>query len=257
MLVPRLYAAFRDTETDSDFIIMEYIPGQSLESLWDELGSAGRARVAKHLNAQFAALRSIVPGREVGDGSNIHYSKKDKKDKKKNGNCNSSTRPYYGRLGRRPYNDIFLGSSTLLLPCGPFTTEAHLNDAFYQRYASLHADLAPGRGAFYRDRVFPQVLTNHPPVFTHGDLQAKNILVREADGLPVVIDWECAAWYPSYWEYTNALWTSRRWADEWWVFVGEVLKDEDDEAGGGEFVVEFKCLENLLGDLLDAPQPGV
>ncbi|PSR94349.1 kinase-like domain-containing protein [Coniella lustricola] len=256
MIVPKLYAAFHDTETNSNFIIMEYVPGKSLEEAWNTLGRAGRARITKHLNAQFAAVRNIAPDVEDANGCNTEDYKHKHNHKhgghhNYNANGNTNARDaYYGRLGRRPYNDIFLGSSTL--PCGPFNHESQLNEAFYQRYASLHPDLATGRGAFYRERVFPKILKGHPPVFTHGDLQAKNILVREADGLPVVVDWECAAWYPSYWEYTNALWTSRRWGDEWWGFVGDVLG-----GGEGEFVVEFKCVENLMGDLLDETQPGV
>lgn len=214
--VPKLYAAFHNKATDSNFIIMEYIEGMSLDALWDSLGETGRSEIAKQLRQSFAALRSIP------------------------------SQGYYGRLGAQPYDDIFLGSSLTLN--GPFTTEAELNEAFYQRYASLHPELAAGRGAYYREVVFPSLLTNHPPIFTHGDLQAKNILVRNADGLPFVIDWECSAFYPSYWEYTNALWTSRRWSDDWFRFLGMFLD---------EHVAEFKCVENLLGDLLDAPQPGV
>lgn len=216
ILTPKLYAAFHDMDTDSNFIIMEYVPGKSLETVWTDLGEEGRTRVAAQLKGQFAALRSISP-----EG-------------------------YYGKLGRRAYDDIFLGSDRLA--CGPFASEPELNAALYGRYAALHPELAGGRGAFYRDRVFPAAMVGHPPVFTHGDLQAKNILVRDADGAPVVLDWECSAWYPSYWEYANALWTSRRWGDDWWAFLSQVLE---------EHVVEFKCMENLLGDLLDAPQPGV
>lgn len=201
---------------------MEYIPGQTLETLWDDLGKDSRARICQYLKAYFDALRQI-PSQE---GNNCYY--------------------YYGKLGSQPYDDIFLGSATL--PCGPFQTEHDLNEAFHQRYVSLHPELAPGKGAFYRDCVFPAVLRGHAPVFTHGDLQAKNILVRAVDGRPVLLDWECAAWYPSYWEYTNALWTSRRWGDDWFRFVGGFLE---------EYVVEFKCMENLLSDLLDKPQPGV
>lgn len=223
VLVPRLYAAFRDEETSSSFIVMEYVQGRPLESLWDELGEDGRARVAAQLRTAFDALRGVPsPG-------------------------------YYGRAGGRPFDDIFLGSDgdgddDGALPRGPFETEAELNEALCLRYASLHPGLAAGRGAFYRERVLPAVMRGHRPVLTHGDLQAKNVLVRGADGRPCLIDWECSAWYPSYWEYTNALWTSRRWGDDWFRFLGQFLD---------EHVVEFKCVENLLGDLLDAPQPGV
>lgn len=51
-------------------------------------------------------------------------------------------------------------------------------------------------------------------VFTHGDLQSKNILVSRIgtkdDGSGsgefkiTIIDWEIAGWYPDYWEFCNA-----------------------------------------------------
>ncbi|RNJ60943.1 hypothetical protein D7B24_005031 [Verticillium nonalfalfae] len=42
-----------------------------------------------------------------------------------------------------------------------------------------------------------------PPVFTHGDLNPFNILVREGKVVGI-IDWEFSGWYPPYWEYTSA-----------------------------------------------------
>lgn len=42
-----------------------------------------------------------------------------------------------------------------------------------------------------------------PPVFTHGDLNPSNILVR-GEEVVAIIDWEFAGWYPHYWEYTAA-----------------------------------------------------
>ena len=42
-----------------------------------------------------------------------------------------------------------------------------------------------------------------PPVFTHGDLNPFNILVREGNVVGI-IDWEFSGWYPHYWEYTSA-----------------------------------------------------
>ncbi|KID84944.1 protein kinase subdomain-containing protein [Metarhizium guizhouense ARSEF 977] len=41
-----------------------------------------------------------------------------------------------------------------------------------------------------------------PPVFTHGDLNPFNIMVRDGK-IVAIIDWEFAGWYPHYWEYTS------------------------------------------------------
>lgn len=54
----------------------------------------------------------------------------------------------------------------------------------------------------------------HRIVFTHGDLNMRNILVTEDGKLSGVVDWENAGWYPEYWEYTKALYVTkfhRRW----------------------------------------------
>ena len=40
-------------------------------------------------------------------------------------------------------------------------------------------------------------------VFTHGDLNPSNILVREGE-VVAIIDWAFSGWYPEYWEYTSA-----------------------------------------------------
>lgn len=41
-----------------------------------------------------------------------------------------------------------------------------------------------------------------PPVFTHGDLNPFNIIVRNGK-IEAIIDWKFAGWLPRYWEYTS------------------------------------------------------
>ncbi|KAK2871593.1 hypothetical protein FQN49_003025 [Arthroderma sp. PD_2] len=79
----------------------------------------------------------------------------------------------------------------------------------------------------------------HDIVFTHGDLNPRNILA-ENGRITGIVDWENAGWFPEYWEYTKAHYTVRslmRW-----------LVDVIDTAFTGyrdELVVE-----NMLSDLL-------
>lgn len=40
--------------------------------------------------------------------------------------------------------------------------------------------------------------------FTHSDLGVQNILVRDDATVAAIIDWECAGYYPEYWEYKMA-----------------------------------------------------
>ncbi|KAL9623972.1 MAG: hypothetical protein Q9160_001725 [Pyrenula sp. 1 TL-2023] len=54
----------------------------------------------------------------------------------------------------------------------------------------------------------------HDIVFTHADLNPRNILVDESGRICGIVDWECAGWYPEYWEFTKAHFTVRvtiRW----------------------------------------------
>jgi aminoglycoside phosphotransferase (APT) family kinase protein len=43
----------------------------------------------------------------------------------------------------------------------------------------------------------------HDIVFTHADLNMRNILVDEYGKVSGIVDWECAGWYPEYREYTK------------------------------------------------------
>ncbi|KAL4250838.1 Protein kinase-like domain superfamily protein [Abortiporus biennis] len=43
---------------------------------------------------------------------------------------------------------------------------------------------------------------------THGDLSPRNLLYHNGR-LSGMIDWECAAWLPEYWDYTNAVYNVR------------------------------------------------
>jgi len=45
---------------------------------------------------------------------------------------------------------------------------------------------------------------DHRLCFTHADLHFANIIVKD-DKLAGIIDWECAGWYPEYWEWTQML----------------------------------------------------
>ncbi|KAF9771248.1 hypothetical protein IL306_011130 [Fusarium sp. DS 682] len=59
----------------------------------------------------------------------------------------------------------------------------------------------------------------HKIVFTHGDLNPRNIMVeriRNSAGaggwrLSGIIDWETAGYYPEYWDYTKSMFEGFRW----------------------------------------------
>jgi aminoglycoside phosphotransferase len=65
-----------------------------------------------------------------------------------------------------------------------------------------------------REQISKSYGVKHEIVFTHADLNMRNILVDEDMKISGIVDWECAGWYPEYWEYTKAHFTVRvtvRW----------------------------------------------
>ena len=64
-----------------------------------------------------------------------------------------------------------------------------------------------------------------PVVFTHGDIRPANVIVSATDPPQIVtiVDWEQAGWYPAYWEYCKARFTTR--ADsEWSSWINAFLE---------------------------------
>lgn len=76
--------------------------------------------------------------------------------------------------------------------------------------------------------MFPSVLRDHTVVFTHGDLQKKNIIITD-DKSVVLVDWEAAGWYPEYWEYAFATVAAAAWKDGWHEYLSEVLDEYPNE----------------------------
>ncbi|RMZ69059.1 kinase-like domain [Pyrenophora seminiperda CCB06] len=65
----------------------------------------------------------------------------------------------------------------------------------------------------------------HDIVFTHADLNMRNILVDNDGRISGIVDWECAGWYPEYWEYSKAHFGARytvRWTADVFdqIFLG-------------------------------------
>ncbi|KAI8970767.1 kinase-like domain-containing protein [Trametes punicea] len=71
----------------------------------------------------------------------------------------------------------------------------------------------------------------HKIVFTHADLNPRNILVDrivQPDGshgwqVTGIVDWETAGYYPEYWDYTKALYEGFRWRRRYTNLVKEIF----------------------------------
>lgn len=56
----------------------------------------------------------------------------------------------------------------------------------------------------YWHQVTTQLSTGYTIVFTHADITARNIIIRNGC-IVALLDWEFAGWYPEYWKYAFAL----------------------------------------------------
>ncbi|KAL8366857.1 hypothetical protein RB595_005020 [Gaeumannomyces hyphopodioides] len=201
---------------------MEYIDGEPLTSCWGTMSNETRSDMARKMRHMLAKMPDIPsPG-------------------------------YFGCIGRRPIEQGMFWSPDAEVSegseapsdgatggpiDGPFDTEEQFTRAMIKKY--LLIGTLPHKARFY-SHVLPRVLVNHPSIFTHGDLQRKNILIRP-DGQPVLIDWEYAAWYPSYWEYAMAMIAEGGWRDDWHEYVADMLEEQ--------FPNEYLWLDMLVREL--------
>lgn len=202
--VPRVFAFYSRTHpsgTEVVYIVMEYIQGSTLAARWDTMSDAEKSAISQQLQRVFDKLRSIPsPG---------YFGCIERRPMEE---CMFWTRPEEGAT----YHDPF---------AGPFDTETQLNNALVDKY--LHIGGSSSKASFYR-RVFPLVLQNHSSVFTHGDFQRKNVLVKDDNDL-VLVDWESAGWYPSYWEYAIAMFACGDWRDDWHKYLANILEEYPNE----------------------------
>ncbi|KAL8296018.1 hypothetical protein RB600_001485 [Gaeumannomyces tritici] len=200
---PQVFAFYTRTlpsGTSCGYIVMEYIHGEALVSRWDNISDEAKSNTCRQLRAMLDKIRNIP------------------------------SQGYFGCIGRRPMEDgIFWTSPEFGAPKGlidgPFDTEDQLVGALVDKYRLMGG--SPNKAGFY-SRVLPQVLLGHAPVFTHGDLQPKNILIG-SDGQLVLIDWESAGWYPSYWEYAVAMFACGDWGNDWHEYVADMLDEYPNE----------------------------
>ncbi|KAM0544117.1 hypothetical protein ACHAPJ_011999 [Fusarium lateritium] len=194
--VPEVYATIEEPETESTFIVMEYIDSKTLADLWPDLEAPDRLEIADLLRAALQDLRSLEPP------------------------------SYLGSLNQRPFSDgIFWTPDQNPATSGPFDTEDDLNEGILKRLAESE----PQAHLTLLRTLMTATLRNHQVNFTHGDLQAKNILVKRT-GLDEskqyeikIIDWEISGWYPEYWEFCNST-IAGRFQPEWLDMVQNIMQ---------------------------------
>ena len=181
-------------------LVLNYVEGQTFQRAWRNLSDAQRLSVMRRLAGFVDQLRAI-PQPLPPAGSSL---------------------PPQGWIGSplgRAFADFYATQDAGVF--GPFANEREFYDwralqfkPFGDRHAPTAARIAEIRHSMPDD---------HPIVFTHGDINRRNVLVRiHGDGpddveVTALLDWEQAGWRPIYWE-------SRKW-----MFMGSSTP------GWGEF----------------------
>ena len=85
----------------------------------------------------------------------------------------------------------------------------------------IMTDLLSDYPTEYYDMLLSMMRQDHKVVLTHGDFHPRNIMVEDMV-ITGIIDWECAGWYPEYWEYVKAL-TSVGPVVDWWRYLTTII----------------------------------
>ncbi|KAI0904867.1 kinase-like domain-containing protein [Ustulina deusta] len=165
--IPTLYAMYQHEPSGNKVIIMEYVAGEVLSDCYYKLNAEQKACVGSQLRWQLSELRTIPsPG-------------------------------FYGLPGGRPYlaHDWIFQSRV-----GPFGWAGEFLEAYFSAQFSEAGKLGH-RVMEDLKFQFLELSKNHSAsVFTHADLQTKNI-IRRKDGSICIIDWESASYCPEYFEF--------------------------------------------------------
>lgn len=185
--VPAVYRLFQNADNSKAYLVMEYVPGDTLDTCWNDLSNWHKLRIAFTLRTYVHQLRHIrtpqiqqqVPGPLTADPSHP-----------------------------LPCSTPALGE----YPVGPFTSQPHLRNWMNGRFRV--AEYLSGRHI-----AVPAFDDSAPLVLVHGDLCLRNVILG-ADGRLWLIDFGCAGVYPPWFEAYGArddgmfrppkLWTAAR-----------------------------------------------
>lgn len=169
--VPRVHAFFKSEDGKRGFIVMEYIEADAvLDDIQCQLSDNERGHYVRQINKYIQQLRRLG-----ADGAEAM----------------GSWQPQIPTEAA-PYHNVFYKSLDELQPTAPFTTLEELKRHWAHRWTK-RGDLG-GPPEISIDGVSDKI------VLTHGDLAARNILVKDRS-IVAVLDWDSFGWYPSFWEY--------------------------------------------------------
>ncbi|KAM7182711.1 kinase-like protein [Rhypophila sp. PSN 637] len=202
LAVPTLYAAYRDTDTGKNYLVMEYIRGPTISMVWDKLDKKAKDSVASQLKKGLDQLRKVPSPGHLG-----------------------------GIKGENPWNRLSHGFPVTGLDGKKMTTGHDWVEAMCRTAQKSH----PMYEVRYKwtTNVYHDLLDStsgaEHAVFTHGDLFQENIMIREGDNKVVLIDWEKSGFYPPYYEYLQTI-NNDKWCNDWTDYICRFLDPHYREA---------------------------
>lgn len=254
--VPKVLAILKADDGITFYLVMNYIPALTLEQEWPKFNDAEKLEVTLELGKHLRQLHRLIPPSpsyfgglhggglpddifsipSVGQGlMRLHHPGLTPKLGYVPEKIESGFR-WKGVLMARKHNST-----------GPFASEEEWVSSLWARCCewnirSQGAMLKMMRGKF----------CGHRSVFSHGDLQQKNILVQripenertnefDSKFRVTLIDWEAAGFYPEFWDFCLSAFLG--WDNGWIDYVDRAMKPYWDE------YPMFSCLYAYLSPL--------
>ncbi|KAL2020584.1 hypothetical protein VTK56DRAFT_8172 [Thermocarpiscus australiensis] len=206
--VPRIYDEW--DEGGWHYIMQSRIPGRSLKDCWRELTTEAKVDIAQEV-ADYMAELSRLRGRAL-----------------------------QGPSGEKLYHNAFV-PRTHNAYLGTWATDDDIFDHEF-RPALARAGVA--------ERVVRALRHTMPPcegqfVFTHGDLYTGNVMVDPARGAVTgIIDWECAGFWPHWFQYARITHGCSRDDGEWKLLLSMLQRDAIPHAMHGR--VWYDAVQSFL-----------
>ena len=196
--VPKLLGTY--IHDDIPYIVMSRIPGTPLADLLPRMSLNEINLITTDLKSMMDELRALrITDFETGS--------------------------YVGSIGRQPCRDMLFRSGSESK--GPFLTGEDMYENIIERWTKLfESDLLSESSVQFTRRLYRENSGNDI-VFTHGDLDPRNILVENGH-VSGIVDWEQAGWYLEYWEYVKAMWGCvDAWETVWPLEVVKFVRPYD------------------------------
>lgn len=158
--MPRVYDTRVEGNARKRHIVMDYMPGEPLESAWEHLTSQQKEMTCRQLGGYIKQLQQLRGKRvEAANGESVR---------------------------------IFLRSARD--GGGPFDTISGFNDWLVD---GVFHRITPPR---FMENCHAALSGCHDICYAHGDFAPRNILVDKTGRVTAILDWEVAGWFPAYWD---------------------------------------------------------